>query len=162
MEKLTQKWAIVAFLENVDEGAEFYYTDFPLHVTFAGVFATSMSGRQLADELAGLLAGVQAIEIEADSGGMFGPNSNVAVMKVIKTPGLMNIYSMIHGWLRDMGATFNSPQYEGEGYIPHSTPQKSGSLREGERRLLNSVSIIDLFPNGDGHRRKVHTTIKLQ
>jgi len=44
MQKFTQKWAIIALLENTNEGAEFYFTDFPLHLTVAGVFKIDHDG----------------------------------------------------------------------------------------------------------------------
>ena len=161
METFTQKWAIISLLEDAKEGDEFYYTDFPLHVTLAGVFAVDKKGQQLASELAELLHNQHPVEIEADEKDMFGPKQDIPVMKVRKTSALMDLYKLIHEWLEDSGARYNAPQYQGEGYLPHSTFQKSGSLAQGEKRTLRSVSLIDLYPNNDGYQRKIFTTIEL-
>lgn len=161
METFTQKWAIIALLENAEEGSEFYYTDFPMHLTLAGVFAVDKSAKQLANELANVLAGQQQIEIEADEKAMFGPNKDIEVMKVKKDPDLMQLYQLIYEWLQDSGVRYNSPEYQGEGYAPHSTFQKTGSLSQGEKRMLQSVSLIDLYPNRDGYQRKIFKTIAL-
>lgn len=161
MEKLTQKWAIVALLEDVVEGADFYYTDFPLHITLAGVFKIEHDGAWLASELSKLLSDQEAVSVTVGERDMFGPNKDIAVMRIMQTPELMSFYTKIHDWLIKAGAVYNEPQYQGTGYLAHSTFQKSGSLREGETRLIKSISIIDLFPNGDGYRRKIYKTIHL-
>ena len=162
MEEFTQKWAIVCLLEDVDEGSEFFYTLFPLHVTLAGVFSSDKNGQQLSKELETLLLGMQPVKIEADQKDMFGPNQDVSVMKVKKTPALMDLYGSVHKWLVDSKVVFNTPHYEGEGYLPHSTFQKMGALSEGEVRLINSVSLIDLYPDQDGLQRKIFKTISLK
>ncbi len=162
MEKFTQKWAIIALLEDVHDGTEFYYTEFPLHITVAGVFAIDKNGTWLAQGLTDLLADQKIFEVRTDKKDMFGPNKDVAVMKIVKTPELISLYNKIHKWLLKSGAIYNEPQYQGDGYLPHSTFQKSGILNENEIWQIKSVSLIDLFPNNDGHRRKVLKTIDLK
>ena len=162
MEKFTQKWAIISLLEDVDEGSVFYYTDFPLHVTLAGVFAIDKDEGQLVKELADLLSSQQPVVIEADKKDMFGPEKNIAVMRIKKSRELMKLYGLIYNWLNESGVVYNTPEYQGDGYLPHSTFQKSASLAAGEQRILQSVSLIDLFPNQDGYSRKISKTIMLQ
>lgn len=161
MEAFTQKWAIISLLEPMREGSEFYYTDFPLHLTLAGVFAADKPGRQLADELAALLHGQPPVQIVSDKKDMFGPEKNIAVMRIQQSADLLAVYKRIHIWLQQAGARYNSPQYEGSGYVAHSTFQKSGSLTAGEKRTLQSVSLIDLFPGNNGYQRKIFRTIPL-
>lgn len=96
METFTQKWAIMSLLEDVPEGAVFYYTDFPLHVTLAGVFATKLNGRQLADGLTEILKNESPVTIKADEKAMFGPNADIAVMKIMKSSELMELYNTVH------------------------------------------------------------------
>src|SRR5690606_13528217 len=118
-------------------------------LTFAGVFAVDKTGKELAVEMTKLLANKNIVEVKASKKAMFGPQKNIAVMKIEKTRDLMNLYNLIYGWLESIGASYNSPEYQGGGYVPHVTFQKSGSLKTGERRVLQSVSLIDLFPNRD-------------
>lgn len=155
MEKFTQKWAVACLLEDATEGSEFYYTDFPLHVTLAGVFAVHKTGQELVDELRNVLADKHCVKVAAAHKAMFGPNKDVTVMTIKKSAGLINLYSAVYEWLKSAGAVYNSPEYQGEGYLPHSTLQKTGSLKPGEKRILRSVSLIDLFPNHDGYQRKI-------
>lgn len=161
MTKFSQKWALATMLESVEEGTEFFYTDFPLHVTLAGVFAINCDGAVLAETLREALAHQVPVEAEADDKDYFGPNKDIVVMKLRKTSQLMGLHKFLHDTLVSAGAVFNEPQYQDEGYIPHSTFQKHAHLNPGDKVLIGSVSIIDLFPNGDGHQRKIFKTIKL-
>lgn len=160
MEKFTQKWAIIIPLEEHSDGSEFYYTDFPLHITIAGVFAINNSGVELEKMLFELVKNVGAFEVIADEEALFGNEKDIAVMKIIQTPELMKLYRLIHDELLKRKAVFNMPHHEGNGYIPHSTYQKSGRLHPGEKVFAKSVSLIDLFPNDNGYMRKITKTIE--
>lgn len=162
MEEFTQKWAIIALLDDTKEGSVFHFTEFPMHITIAGVFDTDQNGRQLADQLSKLLRDQRSFTVEAGPKDMFGPNKDVPVMRTNDSIELMTLYQKIHTWLTSLGATYLQPQYQGEGYLPHSTIQKSGALREGEHRLIQSVSLVDLYPNNDGRQRKIFKTITLE
>lgn len=162
MEEFRQKWAIVALLEDIKDGAVFHYTEFPLHITLAGVFAIDKNGLWLAEGLTNLLTEQKMFEVHTDKKDAFGPNKDVAVMKIVKTQELIGLYNMIHEWLLESGAIYHEPEYQGNNYLPHSTFQKSSLLNENETREIKSVSIIDLFPNGDGYQRKVFKTIELK
>lgn len=161
MAEFTQKWAIISLLEAAPEGAEFYYTDFPLHLTFAGVFAIDTSGDELVEGLHDLLSHVSKFTIVADQQALFGPKKDIAVMKIHKDPELMHLYGSIHAWLVDHGATYNAPEYQGNGYLPHATVQKTAHLQPNEQRSITSISLIDLYPNQDGYQRKIFKTIEL-
>lgn len=161
MKEYTQKWAIVSLLEDIKEGSEFHYTDFPLHMTLAGVFSINKNGQQLVNELTELLRRQHSLEIEAEKKDMFGPEKNIAVMRIKKTPELLKLYELIYRWLENSGAKYNSPEYQGDGYLPHSTFRKSGSLSQGEKRIVGSISLIDLSPENDAYKRKIFKTIEL-
>lgn len=162
MEKLTQKWAIISLLEEIPEGSLFHYSDFPLHVTLAGVFKLDISGDEIAHEIQDVVKDVSSFAIEGGEKAMFGPEKNIAVTKVKESPELQGLYTLLHNHLVSLGAVYNSPEFEGDGHIAHSTFQKSGRLSEGETRHITSISLIDLFPNSDGYQRKIHKTIALK
>lgn len=161
MEVLTQKWVIAALLEEVDDGVMFLNTDWPLHITLAGVFAIDKNGSWLATELGRLLEDQAAVTVTAEEPAMFGVNQDVPVMKVQKTPELLGLYEKIHLWLTQSGAVFNSPQYESEGYAPHSTEQKTGKLEVGQQLTIKSISVVDMLPDSEGEQRRIIATIPL-
>ena len=161
-EELTQKWAIVSLLDEFPEGGEFYFTDFPLHVTFAGVFACDLSGAQLGQSLADFLQNEQPIEIEVDRKEMFGANRNIGVMLLMQSTELMRSYKRLFEHLESLGVKYNEPQYQGDGWLPHSTIQMTGrGLGIGEKRQLTSLSLVDMFPGGDGVQRRITKTIAI-
>lgn len=160
MEKFTQKWAVIIPLENHPDGSEFRFTDFPLHITLAGVFAIDDNGEQLEKMLSQIVLNVRPFEVVAEEEALFGDDKNIAVMKIRQTPELMNLYEVIHAELLKRGAVYNMPHHEGAGYIPHSTNQKSGRLHSGDKAIAKSVALVDLFPNGDGLMRKITKTIE--
>lgn len=161
-ELFTQKWAIVSLFDSVDEGTVFHYTDFPLHLTLAGVFAINKTGQELVQELTQLLHQQGSFPIKATRNDLFGPDKNIAVTRIEENPNIIALHRLIHSWLTDSGAAYNSPQYQGEGFLPHSTFQKSGRLAKDQEKLITSVSLIDLYPNKDGYQRKIAKTIPLQ
>lgn len=160
MEKITQKWAIIIPLEEHPDGSEFYYTDFPLHITIAGIFATKDTSTELEEMLQMLVKSTRPFEVTSDEEALFGDNKDIAVMKIHPTSELKQLYDLIHNELLKRNVIFNAPHHEGDGYIPHSTYQRSGRLYSGEKVYATSVSLIDLFPNRDGLKRKIIKTIK--
>jgi 2'-5' RNA ligase len=91
-EEFTQKWAIISLLDDFPEGGEFYYTDFPLHVTLAGVFASELNGSQLGHALMDFLENERPVEVEVDRQEMFGPNKDIGVMLIKQNAELMGFY----------------------------------------------------------------------
>src|ERR1700757_2847703 len=153
MEKFTQKWIIVVPLVPLDEGTEYSYTDWPLHITLASVFAVDYDGQTLCAKVEQLLADQRPLTAVADQEDWFGPDRSVRVMRMQKTPELLALYDRIRDMLVSDGVVYNAPQYEGDGYNPHSTYQKGARLAAGEQVAVESVAVIDMFPNADGYMR---------
>jgi 2'-5' RNA ligase len=160
MQEFTQKWSLVAFLEPVQEGAEFFWRDWPQHVTLADVFAAEWSGAVLAEKLSTLLTDQQPMTLNAEAEARWGENGEAHVMLLQKTPEIISLHSKIYDGLTNAGAVFNEPQYQGEGFVPHSTVQTHASLNPGSEIKIESISVIDMLPNNDGHQRKVLKTIE--
>lgn len=160
METFTQKWAIIIPLKHYPDGAEFHFSEFPLHVTLAGVFATSLNGDELGEFLSDFVADVAPFELIGDEPAWFGPNQDVAVTTVLKTPELMQLYEALHRQLIAHGAVFNTPHYEGGGFLPHSSYQTTGQLQPGQKMPATAITLIDLFPNGDGYMRRFTKTFR--
>lgn len=153
--KFTQKWAIIAPLEPIQEGSEFPHTEFPLHITLMGVFAVDKNSQQLAIECSKELAHQQAFQVTAGPEAMFGPDKSVKVTTIQPSHELTDLHMRLYDWLVRAGAVFNDPQYQGSGFGPHSTVQKKARLLPGQQVTIGSLALIDLFPHGDGLQRKV-------
>jgi 2'-5' RNA ligase len=160
MEKLTQKWCIAAFFDELNDGYEFHRTEVPLHVTLAGVFAIDDNGFELSRKLNELLEQSKPFNIRAGDTTHWGLNKEIEVVLIEKSSEMSGLLMQIYEFLKDNGVVFNEPEFEGEGHILHSTVQKSGKLKKGETVNINKVSLVDMFPNNDGMRRKIVSTVK--
>lgn len=158
-EKLTQKWAVAAFFDDLPINFEFAMDDNPLHTTLAGVFALPEKGDEIAKIIEVGLAGFDVVEIIGEQREQWGDGIEVTILRESNT--FSHLYKTIQNNLVDNGAVFNEPQYLGDGFTPHVTKQKSGELAQGTAQLLKTVSLVDMFPNNNGYRRRIHANFRL-
>lgn len=145
----------------MEEGAKFFWKDFPLHVTLAGIFAIDLNSLELFEKLSDLLQSQEPISSTAEAEANWGNNGEILVMKLQKNDAITSLHDKIIDFLLKEGATFNEPQYEGDGYIPHATAQKHKCLNTGDLVQIIAVTIVDLFPDSNGYQRKILKTIDL-
>ena len=160
MEKLTQKWAIVSFFDEIDDGYEFHRTDNPLHITLAGTFAINKTGQEIYLMLYELLKDEKSYTVQAGDDVLWGENKDIRVVIIEKSEKMFTLQMKIYEELLKNGAVFNEPQHEGLGHILHSTVQKSSRLHKGDSVRINSVSLVAMFPDSDGNRRRIVKTIR--
>lgn len=151
MEHFTQKWTIVSLLQPAPD-ADFFWKDWPLHVTLADVFAIDWQQPGLQERLATLLSRQPVVESTVTGELHWGPTE---AMELAPTPRLISLHRQLCELLLEYGAVFNQPQYVMDGYTPHSTIQKSGRLQIGQAVRLDQATIIDMFPDGDGYQRRL-------
>lgn len=161
MQKFTQKWSLIALLEPAEEGFEFFWKDYPLHVTLASVFAIDWKANDAPSKLEDLLATVPVVETKAIKEGHWGDESQYHVMLLEKNEEITELHNLIHRFLLESGVVFNQPEFEGEGYIPYSTIQKHARLDPGDPVQIHSITILDMFPHEDGYQRKIGPTYEL-
>lgn len=157
MKKLSQKWCVVALLQPVPEGAEFDWREWPLHVTIAPTFAIDRNSEEISSLLSKTLQGQSPVSLQAIEELEWA----VKVMRLESTSEISTLHLKITEVLKESGAVFNEPQYIGKNFIPHVTAQKSGLVEVEDKITLDSFSLIDMFPNSDGLRRKVVKTFSL-
>ena len=157
--KYTQKWCLVALLDDVEEGFSFHRSDWPVHVTLIGAVDVTWSD-ELHQKLEELIQRQSEITTKAIKENHWGPTGNVVVSELELTDKLNTFHMEIYELLSSHGATFNDPQYMGENYTPHSTVQKSGRVEIGGSVTLRSLSLIDMFPGEDGYMRKIVKTVQ--
>jgi 2'-5' RNA ligase len=161
MPKYSQKWTLVQLLEDLPEGTEYSYKNWPPHITIADIFAVDWEKTNLFKKLSDLLSTYKPIYVPVGDETYLGPpESQVKVTLLEANPELQALHSDVIALLYKSGAVFNNPEYVGEGYLPHTTVQKRISLRKGDSVTIDSATIIDMFPNGDHERRRVLKTIK--
>jgi hypothetical protein len=77
------------------------------------------------------------------------------------TPELWLLHMHLITLLKNVGATFDEPQYQEEGYRAHVTVQQDKRLRKGDAIAINDLTVVDMFPHNDISRRKTMRTFKL-
>lgn len=157
----SQKYTIIQLLESMPEGAQFSFTDWPLHVTIVDTFATDWDVSTMIRELGGLLADHSQAASVAESDTFFGPDKQTQVTLLQKTDSLTRLHNDATALLKNGGLRLNDPQFAGEGFVPHSTVQKQVKLHKGDQVVFNALTIIDMFPDKDPYQRKVLKTIRI-
>lgn len=159
-QKFTQKWAVASFFRDLPVGFEFPREETPLHATLAGVFAISLDGDATADVLKECIEKFKPLTIKGETVEKWNDGLKVALIK--HSYEFDGLYREVQKRLIDAGAVFNEPQYLGDGFQPHVTFQKSGQLDPGGSQAIRSVSLVDMFPGGNGYRRRIHATVELR
>lgn len=161
MQKFTQKWTIMVLLEQMDEGSEFFWKNWPQHITLVDIFAVDLNRTNLLDGLEALLANQRVFKVVAADDTSFGsPEEPVPVTLFEKSTELKSLHNDILKLLNNAGAVFNNPEYTGEGFVAHSTIQKDKYLNKGDITEVKELTIVDMFPHGDGLKRRIFRTIK--
>jgi hypothetical protein len=103
-----------------------------------------------------------AFEISPTEEVLLGVNKDVPV-KLLK---LDNSILALHNKLLELSAkgsfVFNTPEFVGYGFLPHATDQKNDAVQIGQKYRLDSISLIDMFPDGDFMRRSIIDTFTLK
>lgn len=157
-----QKYVIVKFLEPVADGTEFDAKHWPLHVTLASNFVIDRKGVGLFEKLTTLASTEKGITATAGQDDSFGPQKQVHVTTLVMTPALKQLHTHIIALLKDLGATFDEPQYQEAGYRAHATVQIDNRLHEHDVVTIDELTVVDMFPHSDIERRKTMQTFRLQ
>lgn len=161
MQKFSQKYAIIAPLEKIDEGSEFLSSNWPLHITIADTFAIDLDATNFLDKLSTHLAKQRAITTVAGDDDYFGAQKQTQVTLLGTNRELLDLHYLVVALLKSASAVFNEPHFTGAGYKPHATVQRHARLHKGDSVRIGELSLIDMFPGSDPYLRKVIKTIRL-
>lgn len=159
MQKLTQKYVIVHLIDNLPVGHEFSMSDWPLHITLADVFAIDGSPTDLLIDLETEFSSHSPIQSSVVGDEWFGEDKSVHVKLIKKTEELQQLHETILSILSNYKVRFNNPEYAHAGFKPHSTVQKNGQLDLGDTVTLDSLTLIDMFPDNNPSLRRVLGTV---
>jgi hypothetical protein len=155
------KYVLVYLFEPLPNGAEFLSGHWPLHITLVANFSIEWTADKTIEEITKLLINQTIVKSKALAETLLGPNKDVPVTLLEVTPSLTSLHRYITNMLAAAGATFDSPEYNLDGYLPHATIQLENRLQLGDQVLLDKVTLVDMQANGDPKQRKVLETFKL-
>ena len=147
----SQKYCLVVFFQRLDIDTEFNMTEWPLHITVADVFDIDIT-KLLRDELTRIVDKALPLIVTAGDRTVLG---NTKVVLINKSDAIVQIHYLLIDCLIKYGAVFNTPKFNKDGFIPHSTIQKTTRLNFGDNVTLNIISLVDMFPNANHERRKI-------
>ena len=160
--KYTQKYTIVCFFSAQDAAPNFPSSDWPLHVTVLGTFKTDWPIDKLARELEKLASTVAAFDVTPTEQAMLGPDKDVPVKLLRLDGGILALHNKLLELSDDGSFVYNTPEFVGQGFLPHATDQKDDSVKIGQKYRLSSISLVDMFPSGDHMRRVIIDTFALK
>lgn len=160
-QQFTQKYTIVQFFDAIDEGYEYSSDSWPLHSTVVDTFAIDWSVDEMAERLKDTLKNHATANSEAEDDQFFGENGQVQVVLLNRSNSLVELHQDVLSALEGGGLKLNDPQFARDGFLPHATVQKHARLNKGDKVQFTALSIVDMFPDEDPHKRKVLKTIKI-
>ena len=159
MQKFTQKYTIVQFFDDIDEGYEYSSDSWPLHSTIVDTFAIDWSVDEMASRLKDTLKNHATADSVAEDDRFFGDQGQVQVVLLNRSDSLVELHQDVLTALEDGELKLNDPQFARDGFLPHATVQKHARLKMGDRVQFTALSIVDMFPDEDPYKRKVLRTI---
>lgn len=148
----SQKYCLVYFVGSVGVGDEFVMTDWPLHVTLADIFAIDLKSSNIESKIMALAENLHPVQVVANADAILG---TAHVVMLQKSSELTELHKCIMDLLERNGATFNTPEFTRDGFLPHCTIQPSGRLYAGDELTIDSVALVDMFPGGDWQHRRI-------
>ena len=155
----SQKYTLVHFILPKEAGAEFHMSEWPLHITLADVFAINRRESKLDVHLQTLLSKTSPITTTVVDDGML---STTPVMLLEKVIDLQHFHESLVAMLEEGGAAFNTPEFTRNGFIPHSTKQANSNMVLGNTVTIDSVSLIDMYPDAQWQKRRVLATYRMK
>lgn len=155
----SQKYVLVHFTSPIEDGTQFHMSDWLLHTTLADVFAINRHETDIDKKLALLLAQIETVETNAMGDSVLGTTQ---VILLNKTPPLVKLHTDIISLLEENNAVFNKPEFTRSGFLPHGTFQKSGRLHTGNKIIIDSISLVDMFPDNNWEQRRVLATFSMK
>lgn len=156
-----QKYAIVHFFGDVEDGYEYLSDNWPLHSTIIDTFAIDWSIDEMTTRLTETMGNHATASSEAGDDKFFGEDGQIQVVLFDRTDSLTTLHLDAIALLQQGGLVLNDPQFAYDGFLPHATVQKDARLAKGDKVQFTDLSIVDMFPDEDPYRRKILKTIRI-
>lgn len=148
----------MSFTKPIDFGTKFEISEWPLHITLADVFAIDQKGSNIVIQITDLLENQSPITVRVTDDAVL---SQTRVVLVENSKDLLALHNNLVDLFEANGAIFNSPEFIHEGFLPHCTIQNAERLNKGDKIRIDTVTLIDMFPDGNWRQRKALSSLKL-
>lgn len=150
---MSQKYVIAHFIEPVEQKFNFSCKKWSLHTTLLPNFVISDSLDELMTKLSRVSESTKPFNIKVGDDAKFGPSGEVLVSLIEPESAILSLHYKLLSITEHY--KFDTPHYIGDGYRPHITKQANKKLIRGKSYSLNSITLVDMFPNNDIQRREI-------
>lgn len=157
-QQYSQKYTVVCFFEPQEKSSDFPASDWPLHVTILDTFKTAWQLVTLSKALGEIATTVSPFDTIATQEAMLGEGKDVPVKLLQLEGGMSALHSRLMSLVDEGSFVFNTPEFVGTGFLPHTSDQENNQIEVGKTYRLGSISLIDMFPNNDHLQREVVDT----
>lgn len=157
-QQYSQKYSVVCFFEPQAKSHQFSASDWPIHVTILDTFKTEWQLDPLSKTLGEIATTVAPFDAIPISEAILGEEKDVPIKLLQLQGGILALYEKLMSLVEEGSFVFNTPQFVGDGFLPHATDQTDSQVKTGKSYRLGSISLIDMFPDDNHLRRKTVNT----
>lgn len=121
-------------------------TDMPPYLALSNTFYSERNPMYFINKLRDMAASTRMLTVEAVSRQWFGPDGDVAVTEIARTPELLALHLRLLESFGDV-ITLKAAQYAYDQYRPHVSDQPSGGLAVGNRVVLDNFTLLRFTEN---------------
>lgn len=158
---MSQKYVVAHFFEDLDTGYNFSAREWPLHITLLPLFVLNSSIAELDKKLEILCTQLHPVKTSVIGHEMFGEDRNIPVSLMDPTPEVIALHTMLVDTIKGE-VLFDHPQFIGPGFRPHVSNSPVGQLNENEARRIDSLTLVDMYPQNNIDRREILQTYRFK
>ena len=149
---------MVCFFEPQEKLSNFSGLDWPLHVTILDTFKTKWQLDRLCRQLGEVAANMTPFNAVPTQKAMLGEKKDVAVKLLQLEGGMSTLHAKLMEVVEEGSFVFNTPDFVGDGFLPHATDQDDGQVEVGQSYQLDNFSLVDMLPDNNHVRREIVDT----
>jgi len=127
----------------------------PLHTTILHWFEVTKGAAEIIAKADATLQPIGRLATKATYEDLFGPDKDIPVMRLEKTPGLIDLHLALKAAMEGMGATFDERWTGSDKWNPHVTHKLDKRLQPSDVVEVGDIDLITR-PDPDGSRRILH------
>lgn len=127
----------------------------PLHMTILHWFSTESPASGIIEATSLAIKNIGQINTIATDDDLFGPERDIPVIRVNRTPELLQLHQNLVQSMKELGAEFDERWVGEANWNPHVTHKPNRRLHAGDKLLINNIDLISKDKN-NGVRRIVH------
>jgi hypothetical protein len=114
----------------------------PLHMTALHWFEVDRTADEVNQQAKLALRGLLRLATIAEDEDMFDPDEDVPVMRLVRTPELLDLHLRLLKSMRGLGATFDNRWVGPENWSPHVTHKAESKLSPNDPVIVDDIDLI--------------------